>query len=75
MESWNYEVEQIINNITASQLSKIVDIGSLLKSAMNQKGEDHTKAISEIEKQLNENFDHESCNILMAIIGKLKINL
>ena len=74
MQNWTESIDSIIGSINPLQLSKIIEIGNLLKEGFNQDSDNHVKAIKQAEKELYDHFDENSCQILLSIIGNLDIN-
>ena len=69
MENWNENIDSIIGKIDPLQLSKIIEIGNILKNGLDKDFDNHIKAIKTAERELLENFDDQSCQILLSIIG------
>ena len=70
MQNWTEDLESVISRINPLQLSKIIQIGNLLREGINLDSENNLKAIKEAEKELYDHFDDSSCQVLLSIIGK-----
>lgn len=69
MNDWNIQIDNIVSNISPEQLTRIVNIGQMLKKSLTMKTNDQSDIIQKAQKDLFEHFDNESCQILMKIIG------
>jgi hypothetical protein len=69
MNDWELTIEQIVSNISPEQLTRIVNIGQMLKKSLTMKTNDQSDIIKKAQKDLYEYFDNNSCKILMQIIG------
>lgn len=69
MNAWQANLDSIIQKINPLQLSKILEIGKILKEGLNSDPSNNAKAIQRAEKELFDNFDESSCSFLLSIIG------
>jgi hypothetical protein len=69
MENWSNNLEMVIQRIDPYQLSKVIEIGKILKEGLSSDSSNHILAIQKAEKELYQNFDDSSCQVLLSIIG------